>query len=79
MTDTEIGPIDTIYKEDSVETVATEYNPVQRISDIENNINESLLRENKLEKKCPLAFYCCAIFVIFSVVFVLVFSLLKLI
>jgi len=74
MTETVIGPIDTIYKDDSVETIATEFNPVQRISDIENNISESLLIDSKEKRKIPLAFYCCVIFLIFSLVFVIVFS-----
>ena len=78
MTETVIGSIDTIYKDDSVETVATEFNPVQRISDIENDISESLLRENKEKRKIPLVIYCCVAFVIFSVVFVIVISILQL-
>jgi flagellar biosynthesis/type III secretory pathway M-ring protein FliF/YscJ len=77
MTEIVIGSIDTIYKEDSVETVATEFNPVQRTSDIENNISESLLRENKVKRTIPVAIFGCALFVIFSLVFVIIVSVLK--
>ncbi len=79
MTEIVIGSIDTIYKDDSVETVTTEFNPVQRISDIENDISEYLLRENKEKRKIPLVIYCCVAFVIFSVVFLILISILQLI
>jgi len=74
MTETVIGPIDTIYKDDSMETVATEFNPVQRITDIENNISESLLIDNKEKCKIPLALYCYLILVIFSLVLIIALS-----
>jgi hypothetical protein len=77
-----IGTIDTIYKNDSVETVVTEFNPIisiQQTTDLENNISESLLREKNVTIKIPLLVYLCGVFVIFSFVFTLVVLVLKLI
>jgi hypothetical protein len=78
MAETVIGPIDTIYKNDSIETVATDFNPSQRTSDIENNMSEFLLRENKVKRKCLLLICCCVVFVIFAFVFVIIVAVLKL-
>ena len=71
-----------IYKNDSVETVVTEFNPIisiQQTTDLENNISESLLREKNVTIKIPLLVYLCGVFVFFSFVFTLLVLVLKLI
>lgn len=77
--DNSIGTIDSIYKNNSNETVILEHNPNPRMSDIENNIDtihKSLLREGN--KSCCNGIWIYARIIIILVSFVVAIVLLVL-
>ena len=67
-----IGPIETVYKNNSNETVALENNPDPRVSDIENTMRESLLNKNDKNQFNIYYFFAAFIMVFFLTTLVLI-------
>ena len=67
-----IGPIETVYQNNSNETVALENNPDPRVSDIENTMRESLLNKNDKNQFKIYYFFASFIMVLFLTTVVLI-------